>query len=320
LGIPSEIKWREYRFQGDYVSMPTSITLFNGIFLNAGELQIGYLVTDINHPVQGYWPDNKEFQKIPPLPELPNPRKFTEVDLEFEKSEESWFKAYFTKFLTASASRSKVTFENIKPEDLRVYELHNSANRFKELRQHADARQWISDQRAEGEKIFMIIGIITLENAKVDHKADAKNEVAVELKLSPAVIAQAVSGTDIPGSDILDSGVKISHQKKEEVKDKFFAPDTRIAAVQYRKVEFISRDIEPSKLENKEYWSTHLPTKTTKGGEQEYNVVEPLLQDYLEFGHLGVDEKEFLVFEWNGTEEEQESEVCIGFLTPQNDK
>jgi hypothetical protein len=198
---------------------------------NLASVQLGRFVLDLKEPQSDYFETSEPLvQTLPPF----DSKAFDEDD-ESEKSLR--FFGYLSKALNVSHSSNKNVSFDIKSSRCRTYQMDNSGGWFREACKVETTKQWLDEQIEASRDVFLIVGLQTMLNAKVNRKDDADRETKASAEApidriathgASAVVGNAASAVNVGGGANVD--------KKANQHVSLIGAGEQLYAIQYRKV------------------------------------------------------------------------------------
>ena len=217
------------RNRGYPTSSASFLSIFTDGYLTREQVALGRFVLNIKFPGQDYCPHGtivtpkdiatKPFNHVREIVARPHSGRF----------ESRIAQLFWTR---------DPAFDDINTRHATTYQLLNSAECFKRSCANQDTRKWLEQHLVKG-AVSMVVGLHTVKDAAVNLRREAAKELSTD-----TLSAGTGSGEIVLGGD--------------SVSDAFFiAPDERIVAVQYRKIQFkvfSTKTVDKAFLENSNCW------------------------------------------------------------------
>jgi hypothetical protein len=267
----------------------SSLYVFHNAFLTLAAVALGRLVTDAANPGQDFWPVSNSLIAFDEVDERP----FQDVRNSLNRLKDTGLRAKVTKFISGDvASRMTSSGELIAPKS-KVYSLLQPKLHFQRMCKDNATRGWI-EEALKHSPIFLIVGMITVTQAAVDHGQQQATQVSGSVNLSISDVASSGTSTVIPSAsgDALEVSVGGARARQMHSTASFIAPGERVIGVQYRKVKFrlfSSNKVESSFLENNPNRWVVLFGGDRSGSDDiiEADLQDDLHVDDLELGEVG---------------------------------
>jgi hypothetical protein len=220
------------------------------LFLPLDSVKLGRFVTSIDQPHEAY--------HEPSLDETPEPIKdnfFFTGGNENDTSTRFW-SALTTLMSTGFSKRAKSQI-HIAPVNGRKYSLDNSDKWFEKAVGDTETRKWIEKAALRGDEIYMIVGIVTLSDARITAASAEGRQVGGAVRVPVELSLAAVSAV-VPFAGLFDPSLHGSYQGVKKAESQFVAPGEKVCALQYRKIphKWLSSRRRPdlSRLEKSRLW------------------------------------------------------------------
>ena len=218
-------------------------------FLPLGLVNLGRLVTSALEPGQDYWPKESivesgevETRSISDFHSLGQSERKAEVN------------ARVTKFLLATRDANSNDFVKVESQQVTQHWLKNQTSYLERLCIDDATKQWL-EKMQKRYPIFLVVGLITIKNAKATIKAQS---ASISRGGATIPVGDLVShgGTIILPivSDSLDVSAEVSVGNKMTAESSGLVMGEMVIGVQYRKLRFSifsSRKADSAYLENK---------------------------------------------------------------------
>lgn len=227
-----------------------AIVVPSPFFLPLKSVRLGRFIKNINHPHEGYYE--------PPTIDIPEAivAQFSVSSLHQQNSY-TQFGSTLTSIISAGFSKRLQSEINLTPACGSNYSLDNSDAWFDKAVRLPETRKWIEKAALRGHKIYIIVGIQTLTDARIVQKSaqgqQARGQVSVPVSLT-LTAATAI----MPFADLVDPAVHGEYQNIENDKISLLARGEQVCSLQYRKVKtrwLSSRLMEPLQLSGTRRWT-----------------------------------------------------------------
>jgi hypothetical protein len=208
------------------------LSVFTDGYLTSKQVSLGRLVLNMKNPGQDFCPYSPILtdQDVAPVP-------FHHVKELINYDSSSEFRFKLTKLFSILVGKSITSFDNIHSETAITYQLLNSESWFEQMCAEEDVKKWLERFLQRG-SVSMVVGLHTVKDASVgvDRQATTKIEGEGTIPLNEV----ALPGSSMaPGlGSPLDMKMKVSNANNIQTSASFVAPNERIIAIQYRKIEF----------------------------------------------------------------------------------
>ena len=237
------------RVIADRVMAKSTINVLSRGFLPLGLVTIGRLVTSALEPGQDYWP-NKSIVESGEV-ETRSISDFHSLGQSERKAEVT---ARATKFLMASSDANSNDFVKVESQEVTQHWLKNQTSYLERLCTDNATKQWL-EKMQKRYPIFLVVGLITIKNAKATIKAHSDSESRCGATIPVGDLVSHGTTTILPiASDSLDVSAKVSVGNKTTTNSSGLVVGEMVIGVQYRKLRFrifSSRKADSAYLENK---------------------------------------------------------------------
>ncbi|GME56285.1 uncharacterized protein LTHEOB_4188 [Neofusicoccum parvum] len=162
----------------------------------------------------------------------------TALDLSgfIQKSRSTRFSVALTQLLNVHTEPGSAGGTHLSSKAVKRYELASHRERFAELCTGEKTKTWLEESVKAGEKCYMVVGVMTVLDAKISQIHSER--VATGVDLTAPVSTALTGGIDIFG--IMDPGVGVEKSRRTDEGVSFEAPGEMIWAIAYRKIKFQS--------------------------------------------------------------------------------
>ncbi|KAF3931430.1 hypothetical protein ABW19_dt0202497 [Dactylella cylindrospora] len=192
---------------------------------------LGNLVLYPDEPSESYYePPSECVSKTDVLTQ--HIEQFTYI---LEQTKGSSIHAFFASLFDKAYSYQKTSRVDISACLCITRQLKNVEAIFREICEEKGAKRWLEDAMRRRKPVFMVSGIKTLINAKIQKEKLKSSEIGGQVGF-PTDIALASTGVVVPLPDIFDIGAGVSTNEESRGYSAFSAPGEQIFAVQYREI------------------------------------------------------------------------------------
>lgn len=204
-----------------------------------------------------------------------------------QESRSRKFSAALTQLLNVHVQPGSGGGTYLSSSAVRRYELDSHRKKFAEICADEEAREWLEEGVKAGEKCYMVVGVMTVLDAKVlqIHNRGTGAGFDVTAPVSTAL----TGGVDLFG--ILDPGVGAEWTKQKDEGVSFTAPGEMIWGLAYRRVKFRSfkrKTVDTAFLDQTIHWKPLVGQRAKDASDEEELELE--LED------IGLDEEELADF------------------------
>ena len=268
--------------------------LLHSALLPKDSVELGRLVTDVRSP-------QNRFLGLPITPSDRSIQQFDKFKDKLRHSGGSQLKAFLTSLLSAQFGGVTETAIDIESASCITQQLRNCETWFEtHLSGSEEAKEWLGKVLWGGKKVYLVVGLKILVDARICEREGRLIEAGVGLQLPTSA-----TGLSLPGANA-DTGFGISNLGDHRQLREFTASGEHIFAIQYRKIQFswfFSRDIQDLSLQKNRWkicWGADR-TLEEEEEEEEEDVVEATAADPLGKGDIEqgcdsfqVDDEEFI--------------------------
>ncbi|RFU25268.1 hypothetical protein B7463_g11075, partial [Scytalidium lignicola] len=226
--------------------------LLSQIFIPVESIQLGRLVTSVDHP---HLLDYHDPAYSPaPVPTINIRAHYSGLG---QESRTSTFSSVLTSLLSTGFSKRAKSRVRVETNLARTYTLQNSTQWFEKAVSSEDSRRWLERAIDQGDDVYFVVGFHTVTDAQIIYESAEGNEHTGRLGL-PISLALNAAGVIAPLGDIADPQVGVHRGSVEGAVEHFEAPGEQICAFQYRKVchrWLSSRSIDKTTLAKTPRWS-----------------------------------------------------------------
>jgi hypothetical protein len=240
-------------------------------FLPQTSVKLGRFITSIESPYDGF--------HDPECPTTPSPivtvREDHKGEAKMDTSNTSSFSTGLTKLLSANLSRGVKSTVSITADKVTTTALPNSDAWFNESTTLPSTRTWIERQVEQGRKIYLVVGLHTVTNARIIQEAGPESSVDGSVQV-PATLSLAAVGVVVPLGDIVDPSVGGDHRVEKGGKAEFLVPGEQVCALQCRRVGhrwLSSRSVDKARL-LKPWWPSVEMWRDEEEGEDDIIEVD----------------------------------------------
>jgi hypothetical protein len=269
--------------------MPSNLVI-QRTFLPLTSVQMGRLVVNVDEPHQNY---------LDPIPaETPNVHEISRVDFAAVRraATDQNLSSKLTNLISASRVTGNKTFTSATSSQYKTYLLDNAALWFAKTLEIEATRKWIENEIRSGEKVYVVVGYITMLDSRIIEGNSSASSSAGEIQ-APLEASLAAVGAVIPSGAIGNVGLAGHQTRGEETWRQLTVPGEQICAVQYCKVRlkwFRSSDVRESKLEKGNRWKLYWDGGDRGEGDGpdsvEANLEDDLMLDDEEYSECSLDD------------------------------
>lgn len=210
--------------------------------LPLGSVKIGSLITDPSHP-------NEDIQNGSTSLSLETDCSVSRTGPRLESNNDSSNTSIVFKLLSrlfGSLQNSAASSQTIVADDTCTYELNNPNNRFKDLTSQEEVQNWIQTQVEGPQTIYLITGIQTTLNQRVEAIRNSKLSGSGSVSLDPiSLIPKAMDSNDF------SSEAQASHSRSKDTVLSLSTAGERVVAVRIRRIHVNEKKPEDSNLDQK---------------------------------------------------------------------
>jgi hypothetical protein len=260
-------------------------------------VRLGRLVFDISAPWQDYCPHVPIKLK---LEDDISTAPFQHVREIMECTRSTKFHANLTRAISALTGANHHTYASVTAPQGVTYSLLNSGNHFEQICQDVNVRAWFERAIKRGFDVYMVVGIITLTDAKIVNTIDTTTgtQGTIEVPVANALMSGASSVVQTPISDLLESSIGGGRLTQNAANIGYVAPGDRIIAVQYRKVRYEwakRRSVETAFLQRGNRWIVHGPGNRSDVTGEDDDVVDVDLAETTSKEDLDIEYETYIV-------------------------
>jgi hypothetical protein len=255
--------------------MPSNLVI-QQTFLPLTSVHMGRLVVNVDEPHRNY---------LDPIPaETPNVLEKSTQDFAAVRraATDQNLSSKLTNLISASRATGNKTFTSATSSQHKTYLLDNAALWFVKALEIEATRKWIEDAIRSGDEVYVVVGYITMLDARIFESNSSASSSAGEIQ-APLEASLAAVGAVIPGGVIGNVGLAGHQTRGQETLRQCTVPGEQICAVQYCKVRFNwfrSSDVQKSKLEKGNRWKLYWDGGVRGGGDVK-DIIEADLQEDL---------------------------------------
>jgi hypothetical protein len=232
-----------------------TISILTHQLLSPESVRLGRLVLDIHAPWQDFCPKTL----IPLTADDILTAPFLHVKEIVERTRDTKFHASLSEALSGVLGKQQTSSVSIAAPRGTTYTILNSGYHFEQICRDADVRAWIERAIMYGYPVFMVVGFITLMDAKVVGSIHTSSQVQGDVTVPVTNIVTSGVGAVVPSTlgAILDSGIGVDKLISDVAKASYESPGEKVFAVQYRKVKyewFNGKKVETAFLERGNRW------------------------------------------------------------------
>jgi len=227
----------------------STINVLNHGFLPLGLVNIGRLVTSALDPGQDYWPK----ESIVETGEVEK-RSISDFRSLGQSEKKAELAARVTKFLSATTAANSNNAVEVESQEVTQHWLKNQTSYLERLCVTDATKEWM-EKMQKRYPIFLVVGLITVKNAKATVKIQSARESSGLTTLPVGDLVSHGGTTLLPiASDSLDVSAKVSIGNKTASASSGLVLGEMVVGAQYRKLcfrLFSSRKADSAHLENK---------------------------------------------------------------------
>ena len=232
-----------------------TISILTQPLLSVNSVRLGRLVLDINAPWQDYRP--KSPIQLTSEDVLVTP--FLHINEVMEATHGTKFHANLSEAVSGSLAKQRTSIARITAPRGMTYTLFNSGDHFQRICRDADVRTWIEQAIKFGIHVYMVVGFITLTDAKVVGSIRTTSQMQGDASVPVTDIVTSGVGAIVPSTlgTILDSGIGVDKLIRDVANATYYSPGEKVFALQYRKVKyewFNSKSVDTAFLEKGNRW------------------------------------------------------------------
>uniref|UniRef100_A0A0D2YIS7 Uncharacterized protein n=1 Tax=Fusarium oxysporum (strain Fo5176) TaxID=660025 RepID=A0A0D2YIS7_FUSOF len=193
-------------------------------FLPHGSVRLGTFIQNINHPLEGY--------HEPPTGDVPEAivTRFS-FPSQNRQNRRTKFGSALTSLISAGFSKRPQSQVHLAPARGNNYCLDNSDAWFDKAASLPETREWIEKAALRGHKIYIIVGIQTVIDARIVQKL-ARGRQARGQATVPVSLFLAAATAAMPFADLVDPAIR-ERQNAESDQLRLLAPDEQVWSLQY---------------------------------------------------------------------------------------
>jgi hypothetical protein len=262
---------------------PATLDVFTETYFSPQSVSLGRLVLNKKAP-------NEDFLVLPATANLkPSDIEACSFDdVQITSRNDSGCKIDFalTKLVTFNHENSSAPPPGEKPTDdlttskIVVYKILNSGNIFDAITRDDPSKIWI-EKHMKRSTIYMISGIQTVFDAKVEKSGDGKSQTGGGIQI---LLSQFIPGGTFPGQELLDLKFSGKVWDNQHTLVTFMSPGERIVGIQYRRLGFrlfYSKNLREAALKEGKWWMRLTSDGKSRGEEVDVkDAVEIFLEDF----------------------------------------
>jgi hypothetical protein len=232
-----------------------TISILTHQLLPLNSVRLGRLILDINAPWQDYRPKAPVHLAVDDILITP----FLHVKEIVERTHGTKFHASLSDALTSALGKQQTSIVGITAPRGMTYTLLNSGDHFEHICRDDNVRTWIERAIMYGSPVYMVVGLITVTDAKVVGSIQTTSHIQGDVTVPVTDIVTSGVGVMVPStlSTILDSGIGVDRLIHNAAKSSYDSPGENVFAVQYRKVKyewFNGKSVDTAFLERGNRW------------------------------------------------------------------
>jgi hypothetical protein len=201
----------------------------NSLLLPFEAARLGRFINNIDQPLEGYY---EPFHSEAPTPIV---SQFDYAEHNQQGSRASFGSSMTTLFSAAFSKRSSSQV-HVEPTCCKTYALDNSDAWFDRAISDEETKKWIERAAIRGNKVFIIVGICTLTDARFVQTSVKEQES--QGRATAPVLSLAAAGAVLPFAGLVDPSVHGDFCNFASNGTRFFAPGEKICAIQYREIRY----------------------------------------------------------------------------------